>query len=308
MTFDPVWPLVAVVGAALVALFWWRGRSWPMQRLVVLALIGVMALQPRLGGGSEPRPPTSADVVVIIDRTTSMGAEDFAGGRPRVEGVAQDVAALTAAMPRARYAVVVADNTARVGLPWTTDTAAVQTLADTIGWREESYGSGSDVAAGEPVALALLEQSRSKRPAARRYVIYCGDGEQTAQSAPGSFADLAPLIDDALVLGYGTRSGGVMRVRPDSTDLVERGGVPQTSTIDEGVLQGIAAELGGRYAHRDGTAALTFWDAGQAGDVGAEGEPGWPLGWVAALLAGVLVVVELAVAARRARTASGEVE
>ena len=96
-----VWPLLAAVVLALALHVWASrdslraGSTW--RRLGVLLLLGAVALQPAIAGSNEPPAPTATDVLIVLDRTTSMGAQDWDGQRPRMDGVAADVTALVAA-------------------------------------------------------------------------------------------------------------------------------------------------------------------------------------------------------------------
>lgn len=296
MTLSPSWPLLAAA-AAVLAWHLWASRdslgsraTW-LRGLTIL-LLGAVALQPTITDGDESPTPTATDVVLVIDRTTSMGAQDYDGQRPRLDGVAADINALVSAMPSARYTVVVMDNDARVAVPWTTDTAAVATFAETMGWREESFGIGSDISVGKPLAEQLLSDSAQTRPQARRFLLYFGDGEQTLEASPGSFASLSPVLTDSMVLGYGTTEGGTMALRPDTDALVERDGVPQISRIQEDALQTIADQLGGEYRHRTAPGGLDFWADGAGAATGETGSPAYSLTWLLAIAAAAVMAVD----------------
>lgn len=303
MNLEPDWILLALCGIAVVlTVLTGALRLWP--RLLVLGLLGVIALQPSWGGEDENSPPSGTDIVLMIDRTTSMAAQDYAGSRPRMDGVAEDVATIVAAMPAARYTVVTFDNEARIAAPWTSDISAIVTLAETMGWREEGYGLGSDISTGLPLVERLLESSEAARPQASRYVVYFGDGEQTSEQAPRSFEPLAPYVDDALVLGYGTDEGGVMAQRVDTEELVTRDGISQLSTIDEANLQQIADDLGARYLHRSAPGDLTLWPDDASTAWAQDQEPAVRWGWVLAPLAALVMGFDLwrtGAAARQAR-------
>lgn len=262
MRLDPLWWLVAVAALAMVAwvAFGWHRRAlrtrtwWAVAGLAALA--GVTALQPALGASQPSEAPSGLDVVLVIDRTTSMGAEDYAGSKPRIDGVAADVQRLVGELGPARYAVITSDNVAQLAVPWTTDASAVVSLAQTVGWREESYGNGSDIADAAPEAERLLQGSAAQRPDARRFFVYFGDGEQTSPEPPGSFAALRPYLSGGLVLGYGTTEGGKMRQSPYVDTLVTRDGEPQLSHLDESTLRELAQQVGGSYLHRDAPGAI----------------------------------------------------
>lgn len=277
-------------------------------RVVAALLMAASVTVPQLTGGEESPAPTGADVVLLVDRTTSMGAQDHAGGQPRMAGVAADIEAIVAALPRARFTVVTSDNEARIAAPWTTDGAAVVTLGRTMGWREEGYGTGSDIAAGAPLAEQLLRASAEARPQAQRYLFYFGDGEQIAPYEPASFAPMAEVLDGAWVLGYGTAEGGVMSLRVDTPELVLRGGEAARSRLDEARLQVVAEQLGGVYQHRVGRGGLTLPAAPEA-TVGpaARGGSSLPLGSLLAVAAAAVLAGDLACTARQARRLRAEV-
>lgn len=240
----------------------------------------------------------SQDVLLIVDRSTSMGATDHLG-KPRLEGVAADIRLLTETLHEARFAVVTIDNEARVVLPWTTDTTALTTLAGTLGWRDDGQGSGTDIGVGAQAARTLLEESRTRRPRALRHVVYLGDGEHTAQAPPTPMAPLGALSDGALVLGYGTGAGATMLTRPGSTERVSRDGQQAVSRLDEGRLREIAEQLGGTYEHRTDDGPLPLWPGAAATTVEVSPDTGFSWSWALGATALALAVLELA------RTAAG---
>lgn len=315
MTLTPLWWLLAV---AAVATAGWlvvglrsggaRDGSW-WRRLAVLVLVAGMAVQPTLGAADrEPEPPAPLDVLLVVDRTTSMGAEDYDGTRPRIEGVAADVEALVGALGAARYSVITSDNVARVAAPWTTDASAIVSLARTVGWRDEVYGSGSDIGAAAEVAREVLGAAAQAKPGTNRFVVYLGDGEQTADDAPGSFAGLRDLVDGALVLGYGTDEGGRMKQSPTSEEFVTRKGEPQLSRIDEAALRTIADELGGSYEHRTKPGPISSpLPAPSVAVIQSSQADSFSLAWVLALIALVPLGWELFRTAQAWRGARREV-
>lgn len=300
MNIDVEPDLIALILAAVAILVVALGavrrtpRGSTLRRLAVCVLLAVTALGPRLGADEDPDTSADADVVVIVDRTTSMGALDN-GGHPRMDGVRDDLTALARAMPGSRFSLVLMDNQAEVAMPFTTDTNAVVALAQTIGWRENANATGSDISVGEPVARTLLERSRSQRPRARRYLVYMGDGEQTSSTAPRSFAGLAPLVTGAKVLGYGTTTGAPMPVAPGSTQMVERGGVRQVSRADPEALRLIASQVHGQYVNRSAAGALSWWQPAAASRTGDGARSTTHVGWIGAAAAALIAAWDGAV-------------
>ena len=306
MMFQPIWLVLLLAVPLLVATSWWCVRQWPGAtrparlvggtRLLLALLAVVIGLHPVGAVRVSVPQETPADIVVLLDRTTSMGAEDFAGDRPRMEGAAADVAQIVQQSAGARIAVVVFDDDARVAVPLTTDATTVTGFLRTVGWRPSAKASGSDVSVGVELTERVLQEAAESRPDHERFLVYVGDGEQTAESAPQSFEPLQERLAGATVLGYGTSKGGRMPDAPDSDDLVELDGQVQVSMIDEELLGTIAEELGGIYLHRTGEEPLPRVVPDVSVPARTEMRPGREYYWMIAIAgAAVLLVLGWAV-------------
>lgn len=230
-------------------------RRWRHLCLALL-LVGVAA-RPTVGSTLTTTYTAGADVVIMIDRTTSMGALDYQGTKPRMDGVRHDLTTILRDLNGSRFAVIVFDNNARIALPFTTDASAVASLADTIDWRSAEYGDGSDLGIGVPLAQQLLQQSHQQHPEVDRFLFYLGDGEQTKKSAASTFESLTPLVNRAVVLGYGTTTGARMRPTTQSKDFVMHRGSPAISRADPAALQKIAEQLRGSHLQRTSPAGFS---------------------------------------------------
>ncbi|MDR2453643.1 MAG: VWA domain-containing protein, partial [Bifidobacteriaceae bacterium] len=262
-------PLVGLAllwaGLAGVALWggWRAGRRLAAgRRAALLALAGLIALNPALGSEQYRQVAVDADVIALVDTSPSIAAEDWDGGQPRLDGVKADLAAIAAHHAGAHIAIVAFDATARLELPLTTDAGAVQAAADTLAPVSTFYASGSSIDSGLDLLAELLRRSEANHPERARLVYYLGDGEQTSDQAINSFAAMAPLVDGGAVLGYGTAGGGQMKEfalngwgvwfdEPAEADyILGPDGLPGVSKIDEANLKAIAEELGVGYALR----------------------------------------------------------
>lgn len=267
MTFLPLlpWPVVLVMLAAALAAVWWNppGGGAPGEtpgrhgRLTAAAvLLAVAALRPALPGASADAMATNLNVYFVVDTTSSMVAEDYGGQRPRLEGVRSDVLAIAAALPGARYGIVTFDADARVRLPLTTDTTALEAAVETLAPEPSEFSHGSSVSEANERLAALLETADQRHPDRGRIVFYMGDGEQTATGEPAPFTLAPGLVQGGAVLGYGTSQGGRMKgtlsrygansdyIRDPST------GEDAVSVIDESMLRRLAQQLGVGYLHR----------------------------------------------------------
>jgi Ca-activated chloride channel family protein len=216
---------------------------------VALALVAI-AVRPTIGNVSTTTYTSGADVVLMIDRTASMGAVDYDGGKPRMDGVRADVTSLVRSLEGSRFAVIVFDNNARVALPFTTDGTAVVSLVDSLDWRTSEYGNGSDITQGLGTAQKLLARSQAADPDLSRYLFYFGDGEQTRRAAPQSFEPLRPYLAGSEVYGYGTAEGAPMLTAPGSKQYVRKDGATAISKMNEQNLNAMAQQLQGGYQHR----------------------------------------------------------
>jgi Ca-activated chloride channel family protein len=159
VTFLPVapWPVLLVLLVAALAAVWWnptsrtvpgesRATHWRLTAAVLL--LGLAAVRPAVPGEQVDTSAANLNVYFVVDTTSSIIAEDYADERPRVQGVASDIAAIAEALPGARYSVVTFDQDARVRLPLTTDTTALDAAVETL--LPESY----EVSRGTSVSQA----------------------------------------------------------------------------------------------------------------------------------------------------------
>jgi len=260
-------PLVVLAALALLALTVigavWSRRSerggWFLRALMVLLLAGI-ALRPGLG--SEPLPTSAAqlEVVVVVDRTTSMSALDWDGRQARLAGVRRDLADLVEALPTGRFTVLSFGRRVVTELPSTQDDALIADTVALINREEPFAGSGSRLDRPLETLTEQLAQFQRRVPDRPRLLVILGDGENTNQEDQASYAALAADVDAGLVLGYGTASGGRM---PADEDRREAGWIQDVRTgrdarsrLDEDNLREVADELGVPYLHRTAPGGL----------------------------------------------------
>lgn len=267
MILQPEWLILVPAGVVTVLLAVEAVRRWRaadgfeqaelFSRCVLALLVLAVGMRPTASHEVEVPVPSPVDVVVLLDRTASMGALDVGDGDgDRLAAAGEDLLDLVTAAGGANVTIVVFDDEARVAVPSTTDLNSVATFLTTVGWRPTAKASGSDISVAVSVAQAVLDAAERDRPDNERFLVYAGDGEQTANSAPSSFSPLAERLDGALVLGYGAKSGGPMPVAPGDERRVTIGGVEQKSVPDHAALTTIAGDLGADFLNRQDRAAL----------------------------------------------------
>ncbi|TLM86244.1 VWA domain-containing protein [Pseudarthrobacter sp. NamE2] len=290
------------------------GFSW-LRRGLLVAFLLIALLRPGLPDGSAQAATSDLNVFFVVDTTTSMVAEDYGNGRPRLEGVRDDIMAIAEELPGARFSVITFDTKGHVRMPLTTDTLALETITSVLEPQVTGYAKGSSITAARQALAERLNAARTSHPDRPRLVFYLGDGEQTSSAAPEPLHMGNGLVDGGAVLGYGTPAGGRMK---ENTGLESNGGAQDTpyvqdgsrdalSMIDEGRLREIASQLGVPYVHRAaGDPSHEMLQQARPGSLDRAWDAGSLSGrtelyWVLAAGAFVLALVEAAALIRRFR-------
>ena len=268
-------------------------------------LLSWLRLRPGVPGGSVRTAAADLNVFFVVDTTSSIAAEDYGNGAPRLDGVRQDIMAIAGELAGARFSLITFDTSAVVRMPLTTDASALETLTAVLEPQVTVYSKGSSVTVARKVLNERLRAARDSHPERARIVYYLGDGEQTSGKAPEPMRVDAALVNGGAVLGYGTAQGGRMKEKATSssaagTDYIQdrSGGNAgdAVSLIDETALQEIAAQLGVPYVHRSaGDAVDPMMQAARPGalkETSESLEGRVELYWAPALAAFVLALWE----------------
>lgn len=268
MTLLPEVPLVALIFGLLIGVGFcvWRAVvarkqmiAW-IRRGVLVLLLGAMLAHPGVPGGLVPTGSISAKVILAIDTSQSMAAEDYGDGI-RLDGVREDVKDVAYAFAGADLSVVTFNSTATVNVPMTSDGSAVIEMVRALRPEIAQKSRGSSISAARDLLVQEVDRMQAEDPGDPIVVIYMGDGEQTTADPVESFADLKGKIAGGFVLGYGTEQGGRM-LQSTYTGLSDEyvqdptTGQDAISVLDQGNLQQIANETGLTYMHRDSNTPL----------------------------------------------------
>ncbi|MFB7843738.1 VWA domain-containing protein [Microbacterium sp. NPDC056052] len=286
---------------------------WILRILLVLAC-GVLLLRPGVPGGQVRTLASATDVVIAIDTTASMVAEDWdgaktasggSGDRTRMAGVREDVRRIAETYPGARFALITFDANAVLRLPLTTDTGALISAVEVLQPEVTRQSKGSSIGIANQLLAQTLQNAQKASPDRARMVFYLGDGEQTVSTEPEPFDSAKKLLSGGGVLGYGTSQGGPMRettgafgdTASGSGEYIQYQGSDALSRIDEKNLQRIAAELGVTYEHRTADAKTVLPPAPTSTTAYREDDPltqPTDLSWIVALVIVALLCAEIA--------------
>lgn len=220
-----------------------RPLYWLSMLGAVLLILTFM--QPHWGKSYEVSYTRSHDVLVLLDVSESMLAENPAPNR--LERAKQKIAALTDMAFGDRFGLIAFSGAAELMCPLTLDHAYFRTVLNAVDTDSISY-EGTDIAVALEVAHATFEDQQSSDPDSgreNRAVVLISDGEAVAGNAVEAVEKLAKLAH-VFVIGVGDPRGTTVTY----TNRFVRGDVgPEThvSRLDETALQELALAGGGGY-------------------------------------------------------------
>jgi len=226
---------------------WLAGLRWGVLVLIILALA-----RPQRSEGDDRVTASGIDIVVALDLSGSMAAEDFELGGERVNRVAIAKFVLEqfiAKRPSDRIGLVAFAGRAYVAAPLTLDHGFL--LEDlrrlNLGVIEDSTAIGS--------ALATALNRLRDLPAKSKIIILMTDGQNNAGKIPPlTAAEAAQTLGvKVYAIGVGTRGKAHF---PQVDPFGRKYYVPIDVNLDETTLQGIANKTGGKYYRADSANTL----------------------------------------------------
>jgi Ca-activated chloride channel homolog len=215
-------------------------------RAAVLLLLVLAMARPRLAGGVVEERVEGVPIVLAVDVSSSMLAQDFPPGN-RLDAARAAVARFLEAREGDPIAIVLFAGEALTQVPLTTDRRVLQAAARNIavGMLEDGTAIGDGLA----TAAARLRGT----PEGDRVVVLLSDGENNRGMNPEEAARAAAALGiRVFTVGVGSDRPAPVPVRgPEGFEMQEL-----AAGLDEGLLRRIAATTGGRYFRADDPASL----------------------------------------------------
>lgn len=253
-----MYPALAAVRRAAKGGTSWKRYLGAVTRAVALGLLVVALARPQAGSGSESVLTEGIDIVVAMDTSGSMKAEDF---KPKNRlAVAKEVFAdFVRGRTTDRIGLVVFAAQSFTQCPLTLDYNVLLELAEAI---EIGMIDESSTAIGMGIATAANRLRESD--ADSKVVILLTDGRNNAgEIDPITAAEAAQSLGIRIyTIGAGTPEGGPI---PIDDPVWGRRYVSVATDIDEDALKEIARVTGGRYyrAKTPGMLADVFSEIGE---------------------------------------------
>ena len=237
---------VADDAAAVGGAGWARVRWLPGALLLAAFALGVVALaRPQERDASVERSTEGIDIVLALDVSTSMTAEDFVPNR--FEAAKQVAGEFVRGRTSDRIGLVVFAAQAYTQAPLTLDYPFLLTMLGEV--RMGVIEDGTAIGTALATATARLRDS----DAASKVVILLTDGQNNrGQVDPQTAAEAAAALDvKVYAIGVGAEGGATRGRGPFGSALFGR--APE---VDEAALRAVAQTTGGRYFRATDAQAL----------------------------------------------------
>lgn len=314
------WGLVVI--PLLAVLVWFQGRAaadhlrllvaqrlkprlvasstsvWPRFVLLLLAL-GFVCLawaRPQWGGVKEDRKGMGRDVIIAVDVSRSMLADDFPPSRLRRAKLAAED--LVRQLPGDRIGLVAFAGSSFLQAPVTSDHSAILAAIQELD-TELIPLPGTNIADALRVSVEAFERSEG----GQRAVVLISDGEDLEEDGIRVAKELAGKVR-VFTLGVGTPEGTVLLVpspRGGKEYIHDASGNIVSSRLDEARMRELASVGGGFYLRlqsgpaemrrivQDGIMQMDQHEVQQEGGFRVTERYQWPLGVALAFFAAALI-------------------
>ena len=224
---------------------WSRSKGWVKVALFSLAFafFAIGLARPRTGAKLAERNTKGAEIIVALDVSNSMLAQDYSPNR--LERAKLSIARLTERLQDDRIGLVIFAGTSFVQLPVTTDYVSAKMFLGNI-------DTGSIPVQGTAIgdAIRLSIKSFSAQSEKSRVIVVISDGENHEDDAVGAAKQAAELGIKVYTIGVGSAEG--QPIPMDGELLKDKEGNIVVTKLNEQMLRDIARAGGGAYIHAGG--------------------------------------------------------
>lgn len=208
--------------------------------LFAVILVAMSLANPRSAEGSQRITRNGVDLMVVLDVSTSMLAEDISP--TRLERARQVLNRLLPRLENNRIGLVIFAGKAYLQMPLTSDHAAAKMYISTA-------STSSVPTQGTVIGEALRIADLSFNPNEKKYksVLLLSDGEDHDEQALEQAKILASKGVVINVVGVGSLQGATLKDPETQALKMDAGGRPVVSKLNEGALRSIAVEGKGNY-------------------------------------------------------------
>ena len=224
---------------------WSRSKGWVKAVLFSLgfAFFVLGLARPRTGAKLAERTTKGAEIIVALDVSNSMLAQDYSPNR--LERAKLSIARLTERLQEDRIGLVIFAGTSFVQLPVTTDYVSAKMFLGSI-------DTGSIPVQGTAIgdAIRLSIKSFSAQSEKSRVIVVISDGENHEDDPVAAARQAAELGIKVYTIGVGSAEGQPIPVNGEL--LKDKEGNIVVTRLDEETLRKVAQAGGGAYIHAGG--------------------------------------------------------
>lgn len=216
----------------------WRIKTKSVLFLLAVTAVIFAAARPQFGSKLREHKSTGIEMMLVVDVSNSMLAEDFAPNR--LDRTRYAIDKLFASMSQDRVGMVVFAGEAKVQLPITSDYRMARSFTKRLS-PELVQVQGTEI--GQALTLATLSFSNNRD--AGRVIVLITDGESHDNSALDAAKRAAEQGVKIFAVGIGTPDGAPVKVNGEW--LKDEKDEMVVSRLNEELLQQITAATGGGY-------------------------------------------------------------
>ncbi len=219
-----------------------RSKGWVRMVLFCLAFafFAIGLARPRTGAKLAERTTKGAEIIVALDVSNSMLAQDYSPNR--LERAKLSISRLTDKLQNDRIGLVIFAGTSFVQLPVTTDYVSAKMFLNSI-------DTGSIPVQGTAIgdAIRLCIKSFSAQSEKSRVIIIISDGENHEDDPVAAAKQAAELGIKVYTIGVGSPEGQPIPV--EGGLMRDKNGDIVVTKLDEQTLRDIAKAGNGAYIH-----------------------------------------------------------
>ncbi|MDO4966200.1 MAG: VWA domain-containing protein [Lachnospiraceae bacterium] len=226
--------------------------------IALLVLTFIYGIRPAhlytYGPDMEIKKSSKYNVIIAVDNTISMLADDGQNGKTRLDQAKGDINDLIDRLEGTNISVVSFSNEAIQMCPFNNNTQYVKSVVNSLQAIDSMYAKGSSYGTAAEAIGNIIDDAKSTKDS-KVALFYISDGEITNEEAAAvSYSTINGKLDGGAVLGYGTKAGGKMYVKKsweeEPTVIMDYSSYPWEEAVshkDEENLNKIADDMGISY-------------------------------------------------------------
>jgi len=233
-----------------------RSGFWPLgkkiQRISIyagIAFLIIAAAGPKLGTEVREVKRQGVDLLIALDLSASMNAEDVKPSR--LEKAKYEISRLIERLQGDRVGLIVFTGESYLQSPMTLDYSALRLFLNVAETDQMPSSSTDFSAAMETASEAFNSLDEEQNTQAAKVLMIISDGENHGESYDGALEQLQDQNVSVYTLGIGTSSGSTIPLYDDSGSVMgykrDESGKVVTTKLQPQVLQSIADQGNGKY-------------------------------------------------------------